>query len=221
MKIKKLIAAAVAVVITTGSIGTAAFIGFKKGENTLYSNAEYSNAEYNENLAKVQNLQFKINEMWRLGLNSSLNEDIKNAIQKVNSEFNSEKLTAALELSDEDFEVVADEYLLSLQLEIDFDNYIDNREMYEKEKASAVNIGEILTCARIDEYLNKLNIETAAKQVAAATAQNVNVGTPHVNVSGTDIAVPKAKDVLPENPGEAVKRETGAISNSAMRIEVD
>lgn len=206
MKIKRLIAASVAIIVMTGCVGAAVFIGGEEEKHV------YADTEYNVNSAKAQNLQFKINELWRLGLNSSIDENIKSTVQKINTEFNAEKLAEAVALSGEDFEVAADEYLLSIQLGINFDSYTNDRESYEEEKASAVSPKEILTCAKIDEYLNRLNRETAEKQVAAATAPNVNVSASNAVVPGTDADVPKAEDILPENPAQRVKDEIEAIT---------
>lgn len=161
-------------------------------------------------LGEIQSIWLKINELWRLSLNSELEEWVKTAVQKINSEFDADKLLLAAEKSGADFETVADEYLAALQIGLDFEKYTEDREAYEKEKSDIDYSGEILTCRKIDEYLNQLNTEAASEQVSAA----VNTPAPSVETPAPD--VPNPRSILPVNPAEKIRNETDEITNRAF-----
>lgn len=183
---------------------------YKETENSVNNVEEGNSSKY---LGQAQSIWLKINELWRLSLNSELEEWVKTAVQKINSEFDADKLLLAAEKSEDDFEAVADEYLAALQLGLDFDKYTADREEYEKEKSDVDYSGEILTCEKIDEYLNQLNTETANEQVSAA----VNTPVPSVEAPAADVPeAPNAKSVLPENPAEKIRNETEEITNRAL-----
>lgn len=161
--------------------------------------------------SRAENLKFKISELWRLSLNSDLDAEIKNAVQIINQNYDSDKLADAVKKTEEDFEVVADEYLASLQLGIDFDLYVSDREAYEQEKGDINYEEELLTVEKIDEYLNELNTKEAEDIVNQANNKQGNV--PVVENPNVQPKVPNAESVLPKNPADEIRKEIDNITN--------
>lgn len=161
--------------------------------------------------SRAENLKFKIGELWRLSLNSDLDTSIKNAVQIINQNYDSEKLADAVKKTEEDFDVVANEYLASLQLEIKFELYVSDREAYEQEKDD-INYGEeLLTVEKIDEYLNELNAKEAEDIVNRTNNEQVNL--PIISSPNVQPEVPNAKSVLPKNPADEIRKEIDGIAS--------
>lgn len=161
--------------------------------------------------SRAENLKFKIGELWRLSLNSDLDTSIKNAVQIINQNYDSEKLADAVKKTEEDFDVVANEYLASLQLEIKFELYVSDREAYEQEKDD-INYGEeLLTVEKIDEYLNELNAKEAEDIVNRTNNEQVNL--PIIESPNVQPEVPNAESVLPKNPADEIRKEIDGITN--------
>lgn len=161
--------------------------------------------------SRAENLKFKIGELWRLSLNSDLDTSIKNAVQIINRNYDSEKLADAVKRTEEDFDVVANEYLASLQLEIKFELYVSDREAYKQEKDD-INYGEeLLTVEKIDEYLNELNAKEAEDIVNRTNNEQVNL--PIIESPNVQPEVPNAESVLPKNPADEIRKEIDGITN--------
>ncbi|HEX2927138.1 MAG TPA: hypothetical protein VHP38_12920 [Ruminiclostridium sp.] len=135
--------------------------------------------------------------------------DIKNAIYfmlKLKNDFGS-------------YEKVFDEYLYSLQLGIDLNEYIKDKKAYQKEKDEKkllFNEQKIITLEKIEEksieVLQKSN-KTDDKQ--AAGSENVKPGKSNtVNEKNPLPDVPKveAKEVKPQNPTDEVMNEIKTIN---------
>lgn len=161
--------------------------------------------------SRAENLRFKISELWRLSLNSELDAEIKNSIQIVNQNYDLDKLADAVKKTEEDFDVVADEYLVSLQLGIDFDLYVSDREAYEQEKGESNYGEELLTVENIDEYLNELNTKEAEDIVNQANNKQGNI--PIVENPDVQPEIPNAESVLPRNPVDEIRRGIDNITN--------
>ncbi len=218
MKIKRIAAGIVAAAVLAGSVGFAVLNG-GKAEAQPEKHTEQKNAEYGYEYGTVQSLWFKINELWRLSINSDLDTETVAAISALNNGFDSELLMKAIKAEGDE---VIDEYIYSVLVGLDFELYLSDKEAYEKAKADAAYTGEVLTVEKIDEYLNQLNEETAKQQVKDAlnTAPTVEAPKPAVEMPLSP-EVPTAESILPENPADTVKKETEAITNRAFGNEVE
>lgn len=161
--------------------------------------------------SSAENLKFKIGELWRLSLNSDLDLDLKNSINTLNQNFDASTLANAIQKTDEEFDVIADEYLAAIQMDLDFMLYLNDYAAYENAKSETKYSGVILTIKMIDEYLNKLNTEEAENIVNHTNDETINV--PNVEVPNIQPELPKAGDILPKNPADEIKAEIENITN--------
>lgn len=215
---KRIAAGAVAVAVLAGSIGVVALHSNGVAETeAVAQTGELPIADYGYEYGIMQNLYFKINELWRLGINSDLDREIVSAVSALNSGFNGELLMEAIKAEGSE---VVDEYIYSVLAGLDFNLYLSDKEAYDKAKAEAIYTGEILTEDKINDYLNQLNEETAKAQVNEALNSAPTVEVPTPGGPGS-ITPPTAESVMPENPADAIRRETEAITNRAMGIEVE
>ncbi len=218
MQTKRIAAGIIAAAVLAGSVS---FAVINKGEAEAppEKQTQQENTEYGYEYGIAQSLWFKINELWRLSLNSDLDMETVNAISALNNGFDSELLMKAIKAEGDE---VVDEYIYAVLAGLDFELYLSDREAYDKAKADAAYTGEVLTAAKIDEYLNQLNEETAKQQVndALNTTPSVESPRPEAEVPSVPEA-PTAESILPENPADAVKKETQAITNRALGIEVE
>lgn len=205
-----------ALLICVSVLGGVAVVNQRTDFETKKANSEtmqtpIPNEVNNFEQSQAENLEFKINELWRLSLNSDLDTSIKNAVQIINQNYDSGKLADAVKKTEEDFDVVADEYLASLQLGIKFDLYVSDREAYEQEKGE-INYGEeLLTIEKIDEYLNNLNTKEAEDIVNRTNSDQANLSV--VKSPNVQPEVPKAENILPKNPADEIKAEIENIIN--------
>lgn len=220
MKKDRIAAGIVAAAVLAGSVG---FAVLNSGETEAVageSSAEQTASEqYGYEYGVVQSLWFKINELWRLSINSELDMETINAVSVLNNGFDSELLMKAVKAEGDE---VIDEYIYSVLAGLDFELYLGDRDAYEQAKAEAVYTGEVLTADKIEEYLNQLNEQTAKDQVNEALNTSVEVPKPEAEIENSNAPeIPTAESVLPENPADAVKRETEAITNRAFGIGVE
>lgn len=191
----------------TKTVGSTDSADFSMQTKQIATNDKISDFEE----SRSENLKFKISELWRLSLNSELDAEIKNSIQIINQNYDSEKLVDAVEKTEEDFDVVADEYLVSLQLGIDFDLYVSDRETYEQEKGDINYEEELLTVEKIGEYLNELNTKEAEDIINHANSKQISV--PSVEKPDVHPEIPNSESVLPKNPVDEIRREIDNITN--------
>lgn len=182
-----------------------------KKENSEAMQAPISNEVNNLAQSQAENLKFKISELWRLSLNSDLDAEIKNAVQIINQNYDSGKLVDAVKKTAEGFDVVADEYLASLQMGTNFDMYVSDSENYEREKDDINYREELLTVEKIDEYLNELNAKKAEDIVNRTNNEQVNL--PIIESPNVQPEVPNAESVLPKNPADEIRKEIDSITN--------
>ena len=224
MQKRRLAAGIVAAALLVGSVGFAVVNSSTSLENVAVNFEEpvVSNNDYSFAYGVVQSLYYKINELWRLSINSDLDMETVSAISVLNSGFDSELLEKAVEAEGDD---VIDEYIYAILAGLDFELYLEDREAYDKAKNETIYTGEVLTQEKIDEYLNKLNEETAEMQVneAVTSVPEAEVPSPGAanDISTAMPQAPTAESVLPENPAESIRRETEAITNRALGIEVE
>ncbi len=218
MKSKRIAAGIVAAAVLAGSVGFTVVNG-GRAEAQPEKQTVQKNMEYGYEYGTVQNLWFKVNELWRLSINSDLDTETVAAISALNNGFDSELLMKAIKAQGDE---VIDEYIYSVLAGLDFELYLSDKEAYEKAKADAAYTGEVLTVEKIDEYLNQLNEETARQQVndALNTTPTVEAPKPAAEMPLSP-EIPTAESILPENPADAVKKETEAITNRAFGNEVE
>lgn len=191
----------------TKTVGSTDSADFSVQTKQIATNDKISDFEE----SRSENLKFKISELWRLSLNSELDAEIKNSIQIINHNYDSEKLADAVEKTEEDFDIVADEYLVSLQLGIDFDLYVSDRETYDQERGDINYEEELLTVEKIGEYLNELNTKEAEDIVNHANSKQVSI--PSVENPDVQPEIPNAESVLPRNPVDEIRRGIDNITN--------
>ncbi len=202
---KRLAAGAIAAAVVVGSIGAAAVNGSRlKSEEPEMQTEQLRDEAYTYEYGAVQSLYFKINELWRLSINSDLDKETKEAIDTLNSGFDSELLEKAIR---EEGESVVDEYIYSVLAGLNFELYLSDKEDYEKEKADSGYAGEILTTEKIDEYLQELNKSEAEKQREAAENEAFPKNAEEPAAVKPKAETPDSKSLLPENPAERVKSE--------------
>ena len=223
MKKHRLAAGIVATIMLAGTAGFAV-VNSEKTTDISMSNvnelAEEEEIKYSASYGLVQSLYYKINELWRLSINSDLSSETTAAISTLNDGFDTKLLEKAINAKGEE---VIDEYIYSVIAGLDFDLYLDDEAAYEELRDNAEYIGEVLTQTSIDEYLNQLNREIVQTQINTS-----------INVPSVDLPMPIAEEkaptmpklqtvesAVPQNPVDAVRRETNAITENALGIEVE
>ncbi len=200
---KRLAAGAIAAAVVVGSIGAAAVNGSRlKSEEPEMQTEQLRDEAYTYEYGAVQSLYFKINELWRLSINSDLDAETVNAIATLNNGFDSELLMKALRAEGG---AVIDEYIYSVLAGLDFELYLSDKEAYEKEKADSGYAGEILTTEKIDEYLQELNKSEGKKLIVAAYNEAFPKTAEEPAAVEPKTETPDSKSLLPENPAERVK----------------
>lgn len=121
-------------------------------------------------------------------------------------------------------ETISDEYLLSLQLELDLQQYIDDPEAYLKskqEKSAILLPGSEITTAYIEEtVLTRLNQGTAAESGKTGTSTPAVAGDIKSSLTGNAEAtsaresspIPEVPNVQPVNPSEKIQQELDALN---------
>ncbi|WP_334078047.1 hypothetical protein [Paenibacillus sanfengchensis] len=118
--------------------------------------------------------------------------------------------------------VIMDEYLLSLQLELDLKEYIDDPDAYLKskqEKLAGLTPDLLVTAGFLEESLlsrmNRHSLESSGKE-DSAIPQPSGTGTPLPGDSivsrPADFALPEAPHVQPVNPGDQIKEELDSLN---------
>ncbi|MCG7408437.1 hypothetical protein MH117_13485 [Paenibacillus sp. ACRRX] len=121
-------------------------------------------------------------------------------------------------------EAVLDEYLLSLQLDIDFATYLKDKKAYVKtkeEKMVGLLREQVVTTQLIElTMLERLQQQNgAAKDNKRTDSSKVNGGLPaHQQVKNVipDVSTPQVEEVRPPNPAEQIKAEIEAINPNKM-----
>lgn len=226
MQPKRIAAGIIAATVLAGSVSLAVFNReAHESDPSSIQNvpAQAQDKAYSYAYGIVQSLNFKISDLWRMSLNSDLDADTVEAISLLNSGFDAELLTRAIEAEGDE---IIDEYIYSVLAGLDFDLYMSDRDAYEKAKSETGYTGEVLTQESIEKYFDQLNDEIAKNHInnALGSVPTVDVPTPDVPASGGAVLMPEtptAESVLPQNPADAIRQETEAITNHAFGIEVE
>lgn len=111
---------------------------------------------------------------------------------------------------------VLDEYLLSLQLEINLEQYLIDSKSYEKEKAEKTSLftKEVVTLAKIEDALLK-KIQTDSKKTDDKTTTSSSTISTEINDKVKsplpDIPVPDVKDMKPQDPINEIMKEIQTV----------
>lgn len=116
-------------------------------------------------------------------------------------------------------EKVMDEYLLSLQLQIDLETYLLDKKQYLKikdEKLISFDIRKAITIEKIEDAINSkhskqsdspINNQSNKKESSNKNDSPVNVAT------APDLIKPDVKSVIPENPANSILKDIGDLEN--------
>jgi hypothetical protein len=128
-----------------------------------------------------------------------------------------------LKLGDElgSMQAVLDEYLCSLQLDIDLNQYLINKEEYEmqkQQKLAEMLAQDIITTAGIDEKMldmlqskNKKAEENLVVKTYIPTIPDTVIESPL-----PDVQAPEALEIKPQNPAEAILQEIEGLKNNGV-----
>lgn len=117
------------------------------------------------------------------------------------------------------FEAVLDEYLLSLQLGIDLNDYAEAKDEYEEQKASKraeLASGLTITLSELDrrvlERITKQNDAMKDKVVAAPQVSFAGALASEEDSPLPDVPNPAVEDVKPRNPAAAIEAELDRLN---------
>ncbi|MBD7912107.1 hypothetical protein [Clostridium cibarium] len=125
------------------------------------------------------------------------------------------------------YEIVLDEYLLSIQLNIDLEKYLTNEDDYKKEKDENINKiknGEIITSSKIEQvYLEKVQQETNNTKNSDKNVEDKSMN----NGLSNDMNNNKSKnekfnntnDSKVQHPTEDAMREIDDINSRSLNVE--
>ncbi|MCE3199832.1 hypothetical protein [Paenibacillus sonchi] len=147
--------------------------------------------------------------------------ELQSAFVKINDLFNevqSVKLILTLQQDFGSMEAVMNEYLLSLQIELNLEDYITDKKSYQEKKEqrtitlkeNEIVTMEILEKAMLDQLQQgkeEGDIEARGGDIEAATPSDEKKDSPL-----PDIHPPTVQDVIPQNPGKALRQEIQAIN---------
>ena len=118
---------------------------------------------------------------------------------------------------------VLDEYLYALQIEIDLEKYIEDKESYEeekREKSLSINQDEIITLEKIEaKMLEKLQQRNEKRnQVGESYEIDKSTTSPKTQEisNSPDFILPQAQDTRPQDPLADVMDEINNITNRSV-----
>ncbi|MNC50025.1 hypothetical protein D3C75_992430 [compost metagenome] len=148
-------------------------------------------------------------------------EEFQTAVTKISGKFaEGQAVSLLLELKEEfgTLEAVMNEYLLTLQFDLELSTYLSDKEAYLKSKAeqtAGVQDNGIVTM----ELLEKAILEQLQPKFAenAADTADIKGKTLTSEEEKTDSPLPEIKppspgDVIPQNPAETIRQELQAIN---------
>ena len=196
----------------------------------------YEDRDIIEAKALVERIQYQLGEVKRRNVETSLspeasinNTDVNEKegdlaiYYKVLDSMNLKvAVTLLLMLRSEfgSFEAVLDEYLLSLQLEINLEDYLKDKEAYKKlkqEKSMTIAPLSIVTMARIEEMMLKALYQTNKTDTNMILTPNL-IPTTYSEGKGMTpvVTVPDVSSPKPENPLDNITNEINGINNRSM-----
>ncbi|THF72583.1 hypothetical protein [Cohnella fermenti] len=200
---------------------------------TLLVEKGFSQEEITEARMLAERLQFQLKELSAADVGAAptvsltgtenKGDESLQAILKMAEQFDLSEAVYNMVLLKKEFgsyEAVLDEYLLSLQIEVDLQQYMSDKEAYLKakqEKSAGLAHDEIVTSSVVEtallEKIQRSNRSLQGDDVGVANAvlpssvQDSNSSTPL-----PDVPQPVARDVKPANPADQVMREIEAIN---------
>lgn len=116
-------------------------------------------------------------------------------------------------------QAIMDEYLYSLQLEIDFKEYITDKDGYIEEKqrkAVELESKDIITISQIEEKMMDMLQSMNNKEEALPEVESGTHVLPDTEKESPvpDVPVPNAENVRPQNPAEAIRQEISNLQDN-------
>jgi len=115
-----------------------------------------------------------------------------------------------------------DEYLLSLQIDVDLKKYVIDKDSYEKEKSEksvGLDTSKIITLSRIEEKMLKTlhNESTNPINKGVKEAESTGVEGPSAAVNESPkLALPDVEPANPKNPTDDVMKDVNEIKNRSL-----
>ncbi len=176
-------------------------------------------------LEEIANMQAVAPLQPEVGVNANeVMEDNLTAYVELSGKINlNEAVYLILKLEDElgSIQAVLDEYICSLQLDIDLKQYLINKEEYKKQKQQKLAemlVQDIITAAVIDEKMldmlqskNKKDEESLVVKTDIPTIPDTVIESPL-----PDIQTPEALGIKPQNPAEAILQEIEGLKNNGV-----
>ncbi|WP_379140261.1 hypothetical protein [Paenibacillus sp. sgz500992] len=147
--------------------------------------------------------------------------ELQSAFVKINDQFSevqSVKLILTLQQDFGSMEAVMNEYLLSLQIELDLQDYITDKKSYQEKKEQktiTLKENEIVTMEILEKAMLDQLQQGKEEVTSEARGGNSETATPSDEKKDSplpDINPPTVQDVIPQNPGEAIRQEIQAIN---------
>ncbi|WP_339244330.1 hypothetical protein NST58_23315 [Paenibacillus sp. FSL R10-2796] len=154
-------------------------------------------------------------------LNQSNETELQTAYEKISEQFNeSQAVELILKLQQEfgSMESVLDEYMLSLQVGLHLEDYITDKKLYQEnkeQKVAGLKDSQIVTAEKLEKVLleklqqaNERNseIREVKSPTAAVLPEKEDI------TALPDINPPTVENLMPQNPGEAIKQEIESIN---------
>jgi hypothetical protein len=192
---------------------------------------EFKNEEIMEARLIVERLIFQLQEITEKEQTKVLTPSVEvNEVKQGEIDISSyEKLLEELHLEtaiylslklDEDFgsiEAVLDEYLFALQMDLQFETYLNDKTQYMKnreEKSLGITQDKVITLAKIEEKMIE-QIQSNNYVNQSFTVDTGAVSTGNENQSFTEdhveSPIPEVRDVKPQNPADQIREELKVI----------
>lgn len=187
----------------------------------------FSEEEIIEARLLIERVQFQLNEITKERMNplsegsvSGTTEDELSAYEELAAGIDMVVCLPLLLRLKKDFgsyEKALDEYLLSLQLNMDLSLYLEDKEAYLMEKNAKSFGKKLITVQSIEEKmllkLQEENMENMTHMQSLKPAPT-DIMQPNGEASGNipDIPEPKIDSVIPENPADALMNEINKIN---------
>lgn len=202
----------------------------KRFINTLI-NQGYKEEEILEAKLLVERVIFQLNEIAKKNekilepllsakdLEENDIEKYRALLEKINLE-EAVKITLALKEDFDSDKKALNEYLYSLQLDIDIEKYLTNKEEYEKEKKEksiGIDINTIITLSKIEEKLLEM-LQEKTKDKESLEGESNPLEELEDNTETPQLPNPNIIDTKPKDPLEDVMKEINDIQNESLNI---
>ena len=176
-------------------------------------------------LEEIANMQVVALLQPEAGVNANeVKEESLMAYVELSGKINlNEAVYLILKLEDElgSIQAVLDEYICSLQLDIDLNHHLINKEEYKKQKQQKLAemlAQDIITATGIDEKMldmlqskNKKAEENLVVKTYIPTIPDTVIESPL-----PDVQAPEALEIKPQNPAEAILQEIEGLKNNGV-----